>query len=196
MGAHLQGSISKIVADPIRMGLGAENPSRTSLRIIGRLLASVHLAGCGGTQSAQSAHEVLSPQMCIALEHSKLFVSANRRHLGDVQSLLEEAADTLVSEIVEAKVIHLGTGAKMLEGEADRITRHGKHPVGVPTLFSHQALKDGYGTTRQWNVARVAVLRQRQMSDAANEVDVLLLQVEHFATTHRPLDRENDQGSH
>jgi hypothetical protein len=34
------------------------------------------------------------------------------------------------------------------------------------------------------------------MGNAANQVDVLPLQVEHLAPAHRRLDRENDQGLH
>jgi hypothetical protein len=34
------------------------------------------------------------------------------------------------------------------------------------------------------------------MSDAANEIDVLPLQVEHFAPAHGGLDRQNDQRLH
>src|SRR5712664_4728074 len=34
------------------------------------------------------------------------------------------------------------------------------------------------------------------MSDAANEVDVLPLQVEHLASAHGCLDRQNDKGFH
>ena len=54
--------------------------------------------------------------MRVALEHAKLFVPADCRDLSDVQSLLKQAADALMSEIVEAEIVHLGPDAKMLEG--------------------------------------------------------------------------------
>ena len=85
-------------------------------------------------QSAQSTDEVFGPQVRVTLEHPKLLVPGNRRYLCYVEALLEQAADALVSKIVEAEIVHLSTDTKMLEGKADRVTSDRKNPIGVPTL--------------------------------------------------------------
>jgi hypothetical protein len=80
----------------------------------------------------------------------------------------------------------------MLERKADWVARDRKHPLAVSALISHQRLKGRHCATWQRNVAGVAIFGQRQMSDATNEVDVLPLKIEHFPTTHRGLDGQND----
>ena len=45
--------------------------------------------------------------MGISLEHSKLFVPADRRNLSYVKSLFEKSADALVPQIMEAEIVHL-----------------------------------------------------------------------------------------
>jgi hypothetical protein len=84
--------------------------------------------------SAQAADEVFGAQMRVSLEHLELFVSANGRHLGDIQALLKKATNSFVAQIVEVKVIHPSTDAKVLEGAADRVTCDRKHPLGVSAL--------------------------------------------------------------
>ena len=97
---------------------------------------------------------------------------------------------------MKVEVIQSCADAKVLETETNRIRRHRKYLLSVAAFVSLQLLENRYRTSRQRNVTGVAVLRQLQMSDAANEVDVLPLKVEHFAPTHRCLDRENDQRLH
>ena len=57
--------------------------------------------------------------MRISSEHSKLFLPADRRDLSNVESLLEQATNSFVAQIVEVKIVHLSTNAQMLERKAD-----------------------------------------------------------------------------
>jgi len=57
--------------------------------------------------------------MGISLEHLELFVPADRRNLSNVESLLEQATNSFVAQIVEVKIVHLSTNAQMLERKAD-----------------------------------------------------------------------------
>src|SRR5665647_1045391 len=107
--------------------------------------------------------------MGVSLEHAKFFVPANGRDLCDVQSLLEQPADALVSEIVKAKIVHLCADAKVLEREANRVARHWEHSLPVSALVCLQLLENRDRATRQRNVTRVAILGQGQMGHAANQ---------------------------
>lgn len=48
-------------------------------------------------RSTQSLNEVFGPQMGVTLKHPKFLVPADCRDLGDVEALLEKAADALMA---------------------------------------------------------------------------------------------------
>src|ERR1035437_1203006 len=120
-------------------------------------------------------------------------MAGDRGNFGDVQAKLEQPADSFVAQIMKVEVIQSCADAKVLKTETNRIRRHRKYLLSISTLASHQFFENRYRAGRQWNVAGVAILGQGQMSDAADEVDMLPLWVEHFAPAHRGLHCENDQ---
>ena len=69
--------------------------------------------------SPQAAHEVDRAQMRVSHQHFELAMSGDRGNLCDVEAQLEQSADSFVAQIVEVKIVHLNTNAKMLEREAD-----------------------------------------------------------------------------
>src|SRR5690606_1837718 len=64
--------------------------------------------------SAQATNEILGTKMAVALKHTQLLVSAYGSHLDHVPTLLQEARDGFMPQIVKAKIIRTGSNTKML----------------------------------------------------------------------------------
>ena len=50
----------------------------------------------------KTSHEIVGAEMCVALQHPKLFVSRDAAALDHVQSAFKETADALVAQVVKA----------------------------------------------------------------------------------------------
>ena len=110
--------------------------------------------------------------MRVSHQHLKLAMARDRRDLGDVQTQLEEPADSLVAQIVEVKIFHLRADPQVLKSEADRVAAHREDSHSIALLFSLQFSENRDRPARQRNVARVPILRQGQVCDATNEINV------------------------
>ena len=58
--------------------------------------------------------------MRVSSEHTQFFVPADRRHFDDVESLLEQARDGFVAQVVEVQSADSRATAQMAPGLDDR----------------------------------------------------------------------------
>src|SRR4051812_37076256 len=87
----------------------------------------------------KTSDQIDRTQVRVALQHLELAMSRDRADLGDVEPLLEEPRDRLMSQVVEVQIRHPGTDAKMLVRQSHGIPGHGEHSIesyaGAPQLL-------------------------------------------------------------
>jgi hypothetical protein len=89
------------------------------------------------------------PSACIARGSTSppCWLARNSASRKSTTAFFEQPADALVSEVVEAKVVHSCSDAKVLESEADRVACYGEHSLSVSALVCFQLLENRDRTT-------------------------------------------------
>src|SRR5690606_4536628 len=78
----------------------------------------------------------------------------------------------------------------LLDGALGRV----EDPIAGCSLFDLP--ENGDSTHREWHVATVSVLRQRQMCKTSLQVDILPRQTQQLTLAHGCFERDNDQRTH
>ena len=74
-----------------------------------------------GTLFLKLICDILSPQIRIPEEHSRVLVAGDQIHLCNRQPPLEETAYGLMAQVVEAEIIDACAGPQFVPGQADRV---------------------------------------------------------------------------
>ena len=74
--------------------------------------------------------------MSVSEELPDVPMPADKRHLSHAQAHLEEAANRLMSQIVEMQVLDASTLSQALPGQAHRVGAHREHPFATIRLHN------------------------------------------------------------